>query len=87
MITAIGLIAALLTTGSLVPQVIKTYRTKSTGDLSLGMYLMMFSGVILWLIYGLLVRDIPIIAANFVTSILNLIILYFKLSEKKEDKF
>lgn len=75
----LGLTAATLTTVAFVPQVLKTWRSKSAKDLSLGMYLIFTSGIILWLIYGILIEDIPIIAANVVTLTLALTILYFKL--------
>lgn len=78
----LGLTAATLTTIAFVPQVLKTWRSKSAKDLSLGMYLIFTSGVILWLIYGIIKNDIPIIAANVVTLTLALTILYFKLFYK-----
>ena len=79
LIMLLGLSAACLTTAAFIPQVLKTWRTKSAKDLSLGMYLIFTTGVILWLIYGIIRHDIPIIAANGVTLLLVLIILYFKL--------
>lgn len=72
-----------LTTAAFLPQVIKTWRSQSANDLSLGMFLMFSTGVALWLIYGLIVKDIPVIAANSVTLVLALILLYFKLRFKK----
>lgn len=86
MITAIGLVAACLTTGAFLPQVIKTWRTKSADDLSLEMYLMMFMGIILWLVYGIALHDLPIIIANGVSSIFSFIILYFKLRAIRKKK-
>jgi len=77
-IMILGLTAACLTTCAFIPQVIKTWKTKSAKDLSLGMYLVFTGGVILWLIYGIIKWDIPIIAANMVTLLLALTILYFK---------
>lgn len=77
-ITAIGLVAASLTTIAFVPQVIKTWRSKSAKDLSLGMFGIFSLGVLLWLTYGLLINDLPIILANTFTLILSSIILYFK---------
>ncbi|MEP2772938.1 MAG: SemiSWEET transporter [Fulvivirga sp.] len=77
-ITAIGLVAASLTTIAFIPQVIKTWRSKSAKDLSLGMFGIFSLGVLLWLTYGLLVNDLPIILANTFTLILSSIILYFK---------
>ena len=81
-ITMLGLVAASLTTVAFIPQVHKTWKTKSAKDLSLGMYLIFTSGVILWLIYGILKEDIPIIAANIVTLSLTLVLLYFKIFYK-----
>lgn len=76
----LGLIAGALTTVAFVPQVIKTWKTKSAEDISLGMYLIFCTGVALWLIYGLIKTDIPIIVANIVTFALAMTILYFKFS-------
>ncbi len=81
-IMILGLVAAGLTTVAFIPQVHKTWKTKSAKDLSLGMYLIFTSGVILWLIYGILKDDIPIIAANVVTLSLTLVLLYFKIFYK-----
>lgn len=77
-ILILGLTAATLTTIAFIPQVIKTWKTKSAEDLSLGMYSIFCTGVLLWLIYGILIEDIPVIAANTVTLILALTILFFK---------
>ena len=81
-IMILGLAAASCTTIAFVPQVLKTWRTKSAKDLSLGMYLILTTGVILWLVYGLIRWDIPIIAANGVTLLLALTILWFKIFYK-----
>lgn len=77
-VTLIGLIAATLTTVSFLPQVIKIWKTKSTKDISLGMYLTLTIGVFLWLVYGLLIKDIPIILANGVIFVLALSISILK---------
>ena len=66
-VTVIGLVAAALTTASFVPQVAKAYRSRSSADLSLGMYGLFTAGIALWLIYGILTDDLPIIVANVVT--------------------
>jgi MtN3 and saliva related transmembrane protein len=63
----IGLAAATLTTTAFAPQAIKAWRTRSTQDVSLGMFLMLVVGIALWLTYGLLIDDMPLIAANTVT--------------------
>ncbi|MCG5056557.1 SemiSWEET transporter [Limnoraphis robusta Tam1] len=79
LITAIGLLAGSLTTISFLPQVIKTWKTKSTRDVSLQMFVLFCSGVFLWIVYGLLIGNIPIIATNIVTFSLASMILFFKL--------
>ncbi len=78
-ITVIGIVAALLTTSAFMPQVIKTWKTRSTGDLSFPMYLMMVTGIGLWLVYGVFKKDWPIILANGISFFLTLIILTFKI--------
>lgn len=83
-ILILGLTAATLTTIAFIPQVIKTWKTKSADDLSLGMYSIFCTGAILWLIYGILIEDIPVIAANTVTLILVLTVLFFKLFYKEK---
>ena len=78
-ITLIGLAAAFCTTVAFLPQVIKTWRTRSTKDISLAMFLVFTTGIFLWLIYGVILRDVPLIAANGTTFVLSGTILYFKL--------
>jgi len=73
--TFIGLAAAVCTTISFLPQAIKVIKTRDTKSLSLPMYIIFTIGVLLWLLYGLLVRDIPVIAANTITSVFSAIIL------------
>lgn len=69
-LTLIGLTAACLTTASFVPQAARVWRTKSTKDISLTMFTMMFVGIALWFVYGLLQNDLPLIVANGVTMVL-----------------
>jgi MtN3 and saliva related transmembrane protein len=63
-VTFIGMLAAVVSTVGFAPQVIKVYRTRMTRDLSLGSFIILFSGLSLWLIYGLLLDNLPIIAGN-----------------------
>jgi MtN3 and saliva related transmembrane protein len=79
MVTLLGLLAGMLTTVAFVPQVIKTWRTRSTHDISLAMFAIFTAGVFTWLIYGLLIGDLPVILANCVTLVLAGTIVYFKL--------
>ncbi|HOP07681.1 MAG TPA: SemiSWEET transporter [candidate division Zixibacteria bacterium] len=77
--TIIGLIAGALTTVSFLPQVLKTWRSRSTHDLSLSMYLAFSSGVVLWLVYGVMISSLPVILTNTVTLALTAVILALKL--------
>jgi MtN3 and saliva related transmembrane protein len=81
-ITLIGSVAAICTTVSFVPQVIKIYRTKETRDLSLLMYAVFSLGVFLWLCYGILINSLPIMIANLVTLTFSLFILIMKVKYK-----
>ncbi len=78
-VTLVGLLAGLCTTVSFLPQVLKTWRTRSTEDISLGMFLIFTIGCTLWLLYGLLLRDIAIMLPNAVTIVMSTIILACKL--------
>lgn len=82
-IQLIGLLAGTLTTIAFLPQVIKTWKSRSAKDLSLGMFSLFCSGVALWLWYGIMVQDIPVIAANLVTLMLASTLLFFKLRFKE----
>jgi len=70
--TTLGLVAATCTTMAFLPQVIRNWRTKSVGDLSFGTFGVFTTGVVLWLIYGALIRNLPIVLSNVVTLALNL---------------
>jgi MtN3 and saliva related transmembrane protein len=78
----IGYAAAILTTSSFIPQAVKVIKTKNTQGISLIMYVMFSIGVALWLIYGIMLKNIPIALANSITLSLALVILYFKLRQK-----
>ncbi len=78
----IGLVAGLLTTLSFVPQVVKTWKSKSAKDLSLVMFLLYCAGVGLWTIYGVMINELPVILWNIITLVLALVILFFKIKFK-----
>ena len=78
-IQLVGFAAGTLTTLAYVPQVIRTWRTRSAKDLSLGMLLALSAGVGLWLVYGVALGAWPIIIANGVTLVLALVLVGFKL--------
>ncbi|MBF0167392.1 MAG: SemiSWEET transporter [Alphaproteobacteria bacterium] len=75
----IGTLAGTLTTLSFLPQVVKTWKSRSTRDISLSMFLAFTTGVGLWLVYGILIGSWPVILSNIVTLILAGIILFLKL--------
>lgn len=82
LIQLIGIVAGICTTLAFLPQVIKTWKTKSAKDLSLGMFSIFSLGVALWVYYGILIKDAPIILANGLTLILAGSLLYFKVVYK-----
>jgi MtN3 and saliva related transmembrane protein len=75
----VGYSAGFLATAAFVPQVAKTFRERSTHDISLGMYVLFCAGVGLWLIYGLLIASWPVVVSNFVTLALAGAVLVLKL--------
>lgn len=81
-ITIVGLIAGTLTTVSFLPQIIKIWKTKSTKDISLGMFVILCAGIFLWLLYGICINAFPVIIANSAILILVFIILVFKIKYK-----
>jgi MtN3 and saliva related transmembrane protein len=80
-VTLIGLVAALCTTVSYIPQLKKIWVTGETEDISLKMFLILAAGIALWVVYGVLQRDAVIILAYSVSLVLLMAILFFKLRE------
>tara|TARA_Y100001968_G_scaffold298007_1_gene307556 strand:+ start:14590 stop:14862 length:273 start_codon:yes stop_codon:yes gene_type:complete len=80
----LGYIAAILTTIAFLPQLIRTFRTKSADDVSFLMLAMFLIGLTFWIFYGWQTKAIPVIMANIVTFILNLSILILKIIFKTE---
>ena len=75
----IGTLAAVLTTGSFLPQAWHTFQTKDVSGISLGMYSVFTTGVALWLVYGILLTAWPIVISNAITVALASAILVMKL--------
>lgn len=82
LMTVIGYAAATLTTISFVPQVVQVLKTRSTKDVSLGMYSLFTLGVALWFVYGLMIQAWPVIVANAITLLLAGAVLVMKLIYK-----
>ena len=74
-----GYFAAVLTTAAFLPQLIKTLKTKKADDVSLITLIMFITGVLSWIIYGYKISSTPILVANLITLILNLMILISKI--------
>lgn len=77
-VNALGLVAGSLTTLAFVPQVVKTWRTRSAADISTFMFLLFSAGVFLWLLYGIALGALPVILANGITLALALVVLLLK---------
>ena len=78
-ISLVGYAAAICTAGAYIPQVLRVWRTRSTNDISLKMFLVLVTGLSLWLAFGILRNEMPIILANGTTLMLASTILVAKL--------
>ena len=82
----LGFAAAVLTTGSFVPQAWLTLRTRDVSGISLGMYSAFTAGVALWLVYGVMLGKWPIVLANAVTLVLATTILVTKIVVDRQQR-
>lgn len=78
-VTILGLVAGTLTTLSFLPQLLKAWKSRSTHDISIGMFLLLAVGIMLWIVYGIVTADVPVIVANTVTLVFVSLILALKL--------
>ncbi len=81
----LGLIAGIFTAGSMLPQLIKIIKEKKANDLSLGMLGVLITGMCLWIYYGVLRKDWPIIITNSFSLLLNFTVIYFSIKYKQKD--
>jgi MtN3 and saliva related transmembrane protein len=81
-VTLLGLLAGTCTTIAFVPQLLKTWQSRSAGDISVIMLVTFSTGLLLWLVYGIFIRSLPVVLANGVTLVLSSVILYFKFKFK-----
>ena len=81
----VGYVAAALTTGSFVPQALLTLRSRDVSGISRGMYSAFTAGVALWLVYGVLTAQWPIVVANAITLALAITILTIKIVEDRRQ--
>lgn len=83
--TTIGLVAGTLTSIASIPQVVKTLQTRHVRDISIWQPLLLAIGVALWMIYGILIKDMPLILANITPLICNALLTGMKLRYDRED--
>ncbi|GAW66755.1 pQ loop repeat family protein [Geoanaerobacter pelophilus] len=86
LVGALGLCAGLLTSGAAVPQVYKTYRTRHARDISMWQLVMLSLGMLLWLIYGTFIGDLPLILANSFSIGCYISLIAMKLRYDREDR-
>ncbi|MGD0038489.1 MAG: SemiSWEET transporter [Bacteroidota bacterium] len=81
-VEVLGVLAAIGTTSSFIPQAYKVFKTKKTEDLSLGMFILFCGGTILWVIYGVIIISFPVVLVNSVTFVIAFYILIMKIKHK-----
>ena len=84
-VEVIGITAGILSCTMFLPQVIKTWKSKSTNDVSLAMFLIAATGAFLWLVYGILIDSFSITFTNVFVFILSVIMLYLKIRYKEDS--
>jgi MtN3 and saliva related transmembrane protein len=84
--TTIGLVAGTLTSVAAIPQVIKTLQTRHARDISIWQPLLLSFGVALWMAYGILINDLPLILANITPLICNVVLTGLKVYYGREDQ-
>lgn len=82
--TYIGIAAGIFSAASLLPQLVKIIREKKANDVSVGMFVLLFAGLGLWIFYGIMKKDLPLILTNAVSLATNALIIYFSLKYKKK---
>ncbi len=76
------LIGGTLTTSSFVPQVLKAVKTKSTKDVSTGMFALLSAGILIWIVYGIRINSLPVILTNVISLVFSVVILVYKVVHK-----
>ncbi len=83
--TTLGLVAGTLTSIAAIPQLVKTLRTRHARDISVWQPLLLAIGIALWLVYGMLIHDLPLVLANIVPLICNIMLTILKLRYRNDD--
>ncbi|HEX8609547.1 MAG TPA: SemiSWEET family transporter [Pedobacter sp.] len=77
-IDALGIVAGILTSSSIIPQIVTTLKKKKAGEVSVFMFIVMMTGNALWIYYGFSKSDIAIISTNFLALALNVVMVTLK---------
>lgn len=85
LVSVLGIVAAILTTSSFLPQMVKAYRTKSMHDVSRYLMSLFATGTVLWMLYGIYKSDLVIVGANAIATVFNVVLLYMKFSYGKKS--
>ena len=78
----IGIIAGVFTATSMLPQLIKVIKEKKAEDISLLMLIVLLTGISLWVVYGVMKKDMPIIATNAFSLLVNVLMIFFRIKYK-----
>lgn len=84
--TTVGMVAGFITSVAAIPQVVKTIRTRHARDISIWQPILLSAGVALWMVYGMLINDLPLILANIVPLICNSMLIGLKIYYDKTAK-
>lgn len=84
--TWIGLVAGFLTSTAVIPQIVRTFRTKHARDISIWQPLILVTGMLLWMIYGLLLNDLPLVLANIFSISCYLLLMGMKIFYDRHDR-
>lgn len=83
--TTIGLVAGTLTSIAAIPQVVKTLKTRHVRDISIWQPVFLAFGVALWMVYGILIGDVPLIVANIIPLLCNIVLTGMKIYYGRND--
>src|SRR3954471_11042449 len=79
----VGYFGSFLTSITFIPQVYKAWKTKSVGDLSIWMMLIVVLSTVVWLVYAFAIGSGPVIVANSIVFVLSVLLIYFKYAFKR----
>jgi len=86
-VQVIGIIAGILTAASMLPQLIRTFKTKEADDISVVMLVVLIAGISSWIYYGILRKDMPIIFTNSFSLLLNITLMFLRWKYKNKEPY